>query len=120
MSEDSWLAGYRKALLGYVVDNGSVLNMKARRSVYTGWTDYTPEGLRKAAHIRGCRPDPEKSGQVEDSQWSEFDGTFADPPWEQHYGVDASVTCLCGHEKDVPFRLERSLGQIIQGVVTQQ
>lgn len=116
---DNWQEGYRKALLGYVVDNGSMLNLKARRSVYSGWTDFTPEGLEKAAHIRECRPDPEKSGPVEDSQWAEFDGTFADPPWGQHYGVDASVTCRCGQQQDIPFRLERSLGEIIQGVVNQ-
>jgi cellobiose phosphorylase len=119
MGEGDWQAGYRKAVLKYLLEHGGVRRKGAGRSVYSSWTDYTPEALETLAHMRKCGPDVGKSTQAVDSTWAEFDGTFADPQWGTRHGIDATLTCACGQEKDIPLRLEQSLGELIQGIVTQ-
>ena len=44
------------------------------------------------AHIKACGINFRQSS-YQDSDWSEFAGTFAEPPWEQRHGTDVIAYC---------------------------
>lgn len=116
MGEGDWQAGYRKAVLAYVVSHAFPREPNEYNAVY-GWQDYSGAAAAKRNHLLGCGASVEASSEVVDSQWSQFDGTFVDN--SEHFGIDAQLTCNCGQVKELPVRLEKGLGEIIQGVVNQ-
>ena len=97
----SWLDGMKEALIGYVISHGALVKESAsQRSsgqrIYSGWQedgwddatqDETPA---LTIHMRHCAVDLARSCW-EDSDWQDFNGTFAEPPWEQCSGTDAVV-----------------------------
>lgn len=113
MTVSDWRDEYRKALLGYVFRNGTVVEEPSTSTF--GWIakDYTEIGK----HVARCAPDPVLSIPPDESEWSEFDGTFADPPWAVKYGLDAVITCKCGVIRKRRFRVHESIGEVIAGVL---
>jgi hypothetical protein len=114
-----WKAGYRQAMLDYLARNGSPVKQTGVARSYGGWEDYNRwEEVRR--HFSGCAVDVGRSGEVRESDWEEFMGTFAQQPWLTKYGVDADLTCSCGQLEGVHMRLDQSPADILQGLLREE
>lgn len=111
MTED-WREGYRGAMLMLMGQRGRVVREGRSWRSYSVWQDYGATDELQA-HMAACTPAVESSSGYRESEWQEFDGTFADPPWGQHHGVDVHLTCVCGLIEGRHVRLEATIGQII-------
>lgn len=111
MTED-WREGYQRAMLVLMARRGAAVEEDRGRRSYGGWEDYDATELMRD-HMRGCEPQLTASSTLCESQWEEFDGTFAEPPWSQRHGVDVYLSCTCGYVRDMRVRLASTVGQIM-------
>lgn len=121
----SWQADLNEALIGYVIRAGGLVredsSTQHSHACSYGWQEYgwdddsqedTPE---LTGHMRECAVDLNRS-RWEDSDWSEFCGTFAEPPWEQRKGTDAVVWCACGRVQGRRWRYTGGLARLLQEI----
>ncbi len=98
---------YDRALKAATLDNGLVIDN--RPSVY-GWADY-----RASEHMRSCGG--VSDSPVEEDDWYEFVGTFADPPNEHKHGMYVSnVSCRCGQLTGRSIRWDADRSEIAEAV----
>ena len=103
MSE-SWKDGYRRALYGYVIDqgDGGFFHRDAQQ------------------HLRVCMPDYAAS-RLEESSWDRYgDDSLYDGPTVEDHGVDAEITCICGSVHRARLRVRASVGQILLDLLSRE
>lgn len=66
-------------------------------------------------HIKTCGINFARSS-YEDSEWSEFAGTFAEDPWPISHGIDAVVTCQCGKVAGRHWRYTGTHAELLNGI----
>jgi hypothetical protein len=67
-------------------------------------------------HLAGdCAIDFERSS-YEDSEWTDFAGTFADDPWPRYHGIDAIVWCRCGQVQGRRWRFTEGHATLLRGI----
>lgn len=121
----SWQDEMKAALLRQIVADGSLVQ-RGGGGGYGGWQDFTRgehSTPRKwsylttelSAHVAECGIDMDKSTYV-DSDWTEFAGTFAEPPWEDRKGTDATIYCNCGKVAGRTWRYTDSIAALIDGI----
>lgn len=109
----SWKEEYKKALADFVVRNGSWVRSDAEP--YRSYGGYMArDGNELRAHMIECSV---VSADVDDSQWEEFAGTFAEPQWQDRVGMDATITCACGRVQGRVLRYAGTFSEIVQGVL---
>lgn len=108
----TWKDDFRESLISFLVRNGTPVSLKDRTY---GWMDYEWQYLND--HLTICGTDITRSSW-EDSEWSEFCGTFAEPPFEQRRGVDAVVYCNCGQISGRRWRYTGSYGELLKGITS--
>ena len=65
--------------------------------------------------MRTCRVDLPRSSWT-DSDWEEFSGSFAEPPWERRIGTDVLVFCRCGQVRGRRWRYTGTLAELIRAI----
>jgi hypothetical protein len=122
----SWQDGMNEALIGYVISRGALVTESAsQRSpgqrIYGGWQEYAWDDATQdetpalTIHMRHCTADLARSSW-QDSDWEDFNGTFAEPPWEQRSGTDAVVYCICGQVQGRRWRYTGGLAELIRAI----
>jgi hypothetical protein len=122
----NWQDGMKGALIAYVLRNGALVKESASqtssgRQDYGGWQEYGwDEGLQEdvpalTVHMRDCRVNLTRSS-YEDTDWCEFSGTFAEPPWEHRAGTDVVVYCACGKVCGRRWRYTGGLANLIRAI----
>lgn len=86
----SWKDELNRRIVDYLVSNGSPVDPKPS---YYGWLADDYRELH--AHLSGCALDYAKC-DYEDTEWTEFAGTFAELSDSYMKGIKALVTCSCG------------------------
>ena len=96
----TWKYGYQKALCGLFGEQAEVLHENAfTKDKYGYVSDNYYYGGRvnreDTEHLREC--DSLQIKEVEDTDYHEFAGTFADEDEGRNFVVRARLTCKCGH-----------------------
>jgi len=104
-----WEAELNRRIVTFVVLNGALAGK--RESEY-GWQ---AEDTGEREHVIECGIDTPLCSW-EDREWTEFEGTFAEPTHSEHHGVEALVTCTCGLVEDERFRYEGDHGTLLRAV----
>jgi hypothetical protein len=110
----SWKQEYNKALVAFVVGHGSPVRDTTRPSIYSGWMAGDYVEIRE--HLDTCTI---AASRIDDSEWGEFMGTFAEPSVQTQHGVDAVVTCACGQIEGRAFRFTGTFSELVQGVLSE-
>jgi hypothetical protein len=106
----SWKDEFQEAIIRFLVKESTPVGEGDTR---WGWIadDYQELGR----HLETCSLHiPECSWA--DSDWTEFAGTFADPPWDERKGIDVKVTCSCGRVKGRTWRYRGSSGDLLRAI----
>lgn len=114
MTEPSMSAEVRKeyeaVLAAIVLERGALVGVGKEDSNFS-WEDYSNYDLTYQPHWHSCKV---THGAASESRWTEFDGTFADPPYASHHGIDLSgVTCACGMLTNRTLRLREPVQTLI-------
>lgn len=117
-----WQEEFKAALIDAIVIKGGKVkdSYDLSRYVYSysGWQDYSEDYRDTGAyHIATCAVDAARS-TYDDSEWQEFQGTFAEEPWGRRTGIDAVVTCVCGKLDGVRYRYEGGLAELIKFITS--
>lgn len=124
VQRSGWQSEFHEAIITFLVEHGSLVREGDTRHSYGGWQDYTvyedydfnkPSGTLK--HMRGCQIDFARSA-YDDSEWDEFDGTFAEPPWRDCHGIDAIVFCRCGQIAGRRWRYEGTHAELLRSITS--
>lgn len=112
---EAWQTGFKVALYGFILKYGSAVrdDFKAYRS-YGSWEDYY-DSPDVANHLAECAFDLDECS-YKDSDWVEFDGTFAEPSWGQRNGLDAWITCACGKVDHRHWRYHGTYQALMEGL----
>jgi hypothetical protein len=110
----SWKDEYNKALTAFIVKHGSPVTDGRRISLYSGWMAEDYAEIRE--HLDTCMI---TKSRIDDSEWDEFMGTFAEPSVQVQHGVDAVVTCVCGQIQGRAFRFTGTFSELVQGVLNE-
>jgi hypothetical protein len=116
----SWREEMKAAMLREIAAGGGLVREGDGGWRYGGWQDFTQEGgeyltTTLSAHVAECGADVSKSTYTE-SEWTEFDGTFAEPPWGDHTGTDATIHCNCGKVAGRTWRYTGSIAALIEAI----
>lgn len=109
MSEEDWKVGYRKALMAYVAKRGTPVDK--RPSIY-GWI--ADDWEKSKRHVLSCGFDFLHT-KVEESEWDEFLGTFAGN--KTKHGIDVTGRCKCGAMRDLYFRVDATVADILTALL---
>lgn len=114
-SMDDWKREYKKALLAAFVKAADVRSEK--RSYYStgGGFDYQMTG-DVHQHFEQCNVDTYLTAMPDDSEWSEFMGTFYEGD-NTAYGMDAEITCTCGIYKQIDMRYTGTFSDLLQAIL---
>jgi len=107
---DGWAAEFKRRITDWLIRQGTPVSLKPRQY---GWMDDNWQNLYK--HLDECHPDYEAC-TYEDSGWSEFAGTFAEPQFQDRQGIDLCVTCACGKIAGRHWRYEGTHGDLLRGI----
>jgi len=77
-----------------------------------------PLASRPENHLKTCGIDFARSS-YDDSEWSQFAGTFADDPWPVSRGIDAIVVCSCGQVAGRHWRYTGTHAELLQAITGQ-
>lgn len=124
----SWQDGMKEALITYVISAGGLVTESAsrqssRQKIYGGWEEHGWDDATQddtpalTVHMRRCSLDLARCSW-ENSDWLEFNGTFAEPPWEQRSGTDAVVYCACGQVQGRRWRYTGGLAALIRAITS--
>jgi hypothetical protein len=102
-------AAFHAAIVSTIAAWGSLVSPRA--SEY-GWHG---EDTGEREHVRECGANPAAS-TWQDSEWTEFSGTFAEPPFQYRKGIDATVTCNCGLVEGERFRYTDGYAELIRAI----
>lgn len=117
-----WQAGFHTALLDYIVRHGELVREDFSNYGYSDWQergpwkpDYSGTGLHAlAVHLLDdCAIDIERSSYT-DSEWQEFEGSRAG--WGRYAGLDAVITCRCGHVAGRHWRYTEGYATLLRGI----
>lgn len=112
----TWKDEFRKALFEFIVERGNLVKAGVGRfsQNYGGWADYD-NGKATRKHLKSCGLDVSKCSYT-DGYWQDFQGTFAEPSWEERSGIDALLFCKCGKLKDSRWRYSGSYADLINEI----
>lgn len=91
-------AAFHEAMIGALLENSSPVDEKPG---YYGWL--ADDWRELYAHLEACGPDYPKC-HWDDSEWTEFAGTFAPPEAGECKGIDMLLTCRCGEIEERAWR----------------
>lgn len=117
----TWQDEMKTALIGRIITNGGLVRETATRQDYGGWREYGwddatgDDAPALTTHMRACTVDLALSTWT-DSDWEEFNGTFAEPPWVHRKGTDAIVYCGCGLVQGRHWRYAGPLAELIRAI----
>lgn len=115
----SWQEEMKAAVVMYILNHGMLVKEGEReRFSYSGWEDYGPgwsgtDNAELREHVFECGM---TSLAYDDSEWDEFDGTFAEPPWSTRKGIDATVTCTCTLVENRTWRYTGTMGDLLRAI----
>jgi hypothetical protein len=113
--DDPWKAEFKARSIAYILDNGTPVD-NSDRDLYYG---YIARDWRELfEHFERCGPLLAKSGNIVDTDWTEFSGTFAPRDWDRKHGLEVTISCKCGKVKDRKWRLEENFGTLIRAITT--
>lgn len=128
----SWKEELKEALILYVAQHGELVKESAvssgwGRGQYSGFNDFSGnethraggqyDSITLAEHVTECTLDLGRSSYL-DTDWYEFDGTFAEEPWGRRQGTDVVVYCTCGRVKGRHWRYTGGLADLIKAVTS--
>jgi hypothetical protein len=109
-----WKDEYRQASVAFIVKHGSPVETRPKHRSAYGWLAKDSMDIRE--HLDGCSV---ASATVQESEWEEFNGTFAEPQWQERKGSDAVITCACGLLEGQPFRYDGTFAEMLNGILAE-
>jgi hypothetical protein len=107
---EPWVAGYKAALARAFATNAWI-----PASVNNGPWDFDA-ARAMGAHAAEC-PDWTLVEMLDEFEWAEFAGTFAEPPWADKSAARARVSCGCGRYVGTEVCYLGSFSEIVQSVL---
>lgn len=111
---EEWRRGFRKAVSGVMLSEGTIVNGPGRHSygMYFAAYDYD-----KTAHLKECGALDVYN--IKEDSWEEWDFNSMDSNTSSHteYKVTANVTCKCGHLVDDTLQITDTMSSIYSKVV---
>lgn len=115
MARSDWRAGFKRALIDVLVQNGQLLKSDPYQRTY-GWADYSAQGQRTQKRIRNGADIDYEASTWEESSWEEFMGTFYEGDTRVK-GIDLRLVLKTKEEFN--WRWSGSVGELIQQVVNE-
>jgi hypothetical protein len=108
----SWKDEYKRALTKFVIERGTIVRNDGDDGYY-GIIAHDWDKVRN--HLKTCRVDYTKTGEIYDVSWTEFAGTFASSDYDK-VGSEVEVTCKCGVINGRKIRYEGGFAEMIKEI----
>lgn len=118
----AWQDDYKAVVVAYVTERGKPQADRALGDDPEPWDNGEPGYARVQeirAHLASCGIDITRCSMLEDTNWTEWGGTFGDDTFVTGYRI--RVTCRCGTVADRGFRLtSESLAKLVNDLASYQ
>ena len=107
----SWELEFHRRIVTFLARRGTLVVAQRHPGIW--WQDWSGNGNRAKAHLLTCPLDAPKC-TWKDEHWNDFNGTGE--PDLHRTGVEAVVTCSCGHVLARRVRYDGGYAELMRAI----